>query len=618
MAKNEMSAAEQYRQERKERLAKAAKKNAKKHTSVSVPKPVSKAISIILVLAIIAGIGAVVVNNSGILERGKVAFTIAPSEKEIKDAVVTLDESQELTKAEYSYYYVTHFSNYFNTSYQYDYYYGAGAGAAYTGYNYSVSPDVQKCEIADVEGVENPMWTDYFRQSALDSIRYITACEAYAKANGIELDDSDDAAQIEAGINSIKEQADAAHYSLPAYLRFIYGKSMTVDALEKIVAKQVLATKVQTVITEGYEEGYTDEEALKEFNKDLTAYGVVSLRNYVIKADKVEVPAEKEGEEATTKVTDETMAQAKKKAQEFIAKVTDSESFKAAVAEAEKAAGTEDSDKFTTDDSLTLMNEITYSDLSYAQTDTDFLNWAFNKDTEINKTYLVENKDTGYTVFMMVSPVSTPTDKETYDVRHILLQFPEEEKKDDDKADSDVKLLDAAEYEGVTIDIDVDLEKTKDIELYGKAQEILVEYLKGDRSEDHFAELAKENSSDGNAASGGIYEGVRLGQMVSEFEDWAVADGRKYGDVGIVETTYGYHIMYYIGSGIHKWQDDVKANMAGNAFNEFAEKLDSVESIEFKDMNEKVMDEVKDFVVSFAKTQIANIKANAAAGNANG
>ena len=41
------------------------------------------------------------------------------------------------------------------------------------------------------------------------------------------------------------------------------------------------------------------------------------------------------------------------------------------------------------------------------------------------------------------------------------------------------------------------------------------------------------------------------GQYVAEFEDWAFAEGafegdvRKIGDTGIIESEYGYHIMFF-------------------------------------------------------------------------
>ena len=34
--------------------------------------------------------------------------------------------------------------------------------------------------------------------------------------------------------------------------------------------------------------------------------------------------------------------------------------------------------------------------------------------------------------------------------------------------------------------------------------------------------------------------------MVAAFNDWCF-DGRKPGDTGIVETNYGYHVMFYSG-----------------------------------------------------------------------
>ena len=65
--------------------------------------------------------------------------------------------------------------------------------------------------------------------------------------------------------------------------------------------------------------------------------------------------------------------------------------------------------------------------------------------------------------------------------------------------------------------------------------------------------LAEENSADTNSTSaggqgifGGMIEGTKKGAMVAEFEKWAMDDSRKYGDVAIVKSKYGYHIMYFI------------------------------------------------------------------------
>ena len=37
--------------------------------------------------------------------------------------------------------------------------------------------------------------------------------------------------------------------------------------------------------------------------------------------------------------------------------------------------------------------------------------------------------------------------------------------------------------------------------------------------------------------------------MVSAFEDWCYDADREVGDTGIVQTDYGFHVMYFSGRG---------------------------------------------------------------------
>ena len=105
------------------------------------------------------------------------------------------------------------------------------------------------------------------------------------------------------------------------------------------------------------------------------------------------------------------------------------------------------------------------------------------------------------------------------DVRHILLQ-PADKKNEQDW---------------------VDAEK--------KAQDILDQWLAGDANEDSFAALAGEHSTDtGSKSNGGLYQYVQPGQMVAEFNDWCFDESRQTGDYGIVKTSYGYHIMFFVKS----------------------------------------------------------------------
>ena len=596
MAKQEKSAAELYREERKARIAKAAKKNAKKSHKVILTKGMKKAIAAVVVIAIVAGIGAFSVMNSGMLERGKTAFNVG---------------DVEVTAPEYGFYYSSVFSNYFNMSYQYDYYYGEGMGAMYTGYDYTVSPDQQKYS-GEIEGVENPMFTDFFKTQAISSLQYVKGSVKYAQENGIELDE-DDYAEIEASMAEFKETADSMNYSLSAYLRRFFHKGLTPSLLEEIVKEQTIATKVSEVKTEEFAASYTDAKIEKTFYDSLTTYGVVSLRAYDIAAEKETVKAKEEGKEDTQEVTDKTMAVAKIKAEDFAAKVNTVDSFKAAAADAEKAADNKDYAAFKDDDSKTALAEITHGDLSYEASDEKFLKWAYDEDTKAGETYIVETEGTGYTVYMMEAPVHKAKDAWTYDVRHILVKFPEEEtdsaEETEEKEEVKVEKLDTSAYD-VNVDIVVKEEYT-DAALYNEAQSILKEYLDGAKTEELFGELAAKYSADGNAADGGIYEDVTEGYMVAEFENWALAEGREYGDVGIVETSYGYHIMFFIGSDVTTWSDAIRNDLGAEEYNELAEEISAGDNVAISAEVEASINGVEEFIVSLAKEQIRNIKANA-------
>ena len=81
------------------------------------------------------------------------------------------------------------------------------------------------------------------------------------------------------------------------------------------------------------------------------------------------------------------------------------------------------------------------------------------------------------------------------------------------------------------------------------AQAILDEWLAGDKTEDSFAALATEKTEDpGSQATGGLYQQVYAGQMVPAFNDWCFDESRAYGDYGLVQTNYGYHVMFFVGS----------------------------------------------------------------------
>ena len=105
------------------------------------------------------------------------------------------------------------------------------------------------------------------------------------------------------------------------------------------------------------------------------------------------------------------------------------------------------------------------------------------------------------------------------------------------------------------------------------AQAILDEWLAGDKTEESFAALANEKSEDpGSNTVGGLYENVYQGQMVEPFENWCFDESRQYGDTGLVQTSYGYHVMYYVGYELN-WKQTAQTDWLNEQISRFLDEI---------------------------------------------
>ncbi len=593
MAKQEKSAAELYREERKARLAKAAKKNAKQRHKIIWNKKNKSIVSVIVVIALVMGIAGIVLSSLGMFERGKKMMTVGGA---------------EVDKYEMVYYSTRAYQNLFESAMQYESY-GEGYGVMFTGLDWQTQPDKQPYA-GTVEGIENPTVADYIIDQAKTELQRVKAYVKYAEDNGITLD-ATEKAEVQSAINSMKTTAENSGYGYANYLRseYGYGKGMTPALYEKILTEITIAQKVSELKNEEFSAVYTDEKIEEIYLEKITDYGVVSYRVYAVEAI---------GKDEKRSATDEEMASAKEKA-DALAALTEEEAFLQAAADIEKEKENKDYEKYLTDDTLTLKEDVDYTTID-AENNGDFADWIFHESRKTGETYVAEKAGVGYTVYMISEPVHKIDSEYTYDVRHILIKFPEEEKSEEATEETDeeatenstdetaeeivAELLDTGAYEAV-IDIDVDLETAKDPALYMAAQDILKEYLDGKMTEESFGELAKEHSADGNASQGGIYEDVPQGQMVAEFENWALEEGRKAGDVGIVETQFGYHIMYFIAKEeVTSWATVIKDASVAEDFDAFD--ADTLAANPVADYKAKYVKDVKEFLKTVARTTINN------------
>jgi len=104
-------------------------------------------------------------------------------------------------------------------------------------------------------------------------------------------------------------------------------------------------------------------------------------------------------------------------------------------------------------------------------------------------------------------------------------------------------------------------------EIYAKWQE--------NPTEEYFIKLANEHSTDpGSNTNGGLYDDVYPGQMVTEFNDWCFDASRAKGDHGVVKTSYGYHIMYFVGQNENRqWYTAALEDIMGVQLNEMLDEL---------------------------------------------
>ncbi len=572
MENNNKSQAEIYREERKARLAKAAAKNAKKSPKISMAKKkAAKVISIVLVVALILGAFGGILNFFGIPQ---------------KTLKVKVDNDIKFTLAEFNYYYYMVWSNYESAAIQYENY-GTGYGIYMLGYDYTLSPDEQSytdnyssitgVTVAEL-GVDEPTWADTFKYAAVNNLVQIKYCVAEAKKAGLTIT-AEESAEIDSTIEEMRSTAKTNDYSLDRYIRATYGNGLSEKVLRNIFEENYLANAYVTKLEEDVRAGITDEQVNAEYDKNKDNYDLVDFRLYTFETATPTYP-ENATEEEKTSLLDAAQAAEKAEAEAFLANVTDAESFITGIIpilEADEAA--EDADSSTSNveigtesaedkekesktkteeekradaDEATDFSEYAYDTVS--QMNDDLLNWLYDDARVTGDKTVIEIQDGVYVAVLLTKAQYQNVAPSSNDVRHILVKFPTDDS-------------------GNTVEL-TDEEKAS---YKDKALEILNTY-KENPTEDNFSQLAIQKSEDtGSKEDGGLIPEVADdGTYVEAFTDWSVDATRKPGDTGIVETSYGYHVMYYVKANGITWYENAKEVVFEDQYNSlFTEIMDS-------------------------------------------
>lgn len=509
MAKNEssMSKAEVYREERKARIAKAAKKNAKSiEKRTAAASILKKVIAVVLAVAIVGGVAWKIVDSLGILERAVTAVNIG---------------DEKITAAQFNYYYSAQYQ-------QMAYYAQAYAQQGLNmGFDTSVAPDEQESTQKDEDG--NALtWAEVFKDSATNYAQFVYAYYNEAAKAGYTLSE-DETAEINETIESYREEAVSNNYSLNAYLRESFGSGFTEKTFRKQLEMETLAQNYYEDKTSELKTNVADADIKAEYDANRKDYDYADVRYYSFAFTTLTLN-EGETEEALAERQKAANAKVEADAKAVFDKLTDEASFTAAIT----ALKNEGKENPTDTDYTTLSKLTTYSSLT-ASTCKEVGEWAFDTARVAGDKNIFTGEKAVYIVYS-VKPVYAMN---SVDVRHLLVQF---------DAEDTSKVTDAQKEAA-----------------YKEAKALLDEWLAGDKTEESFAALVKDKTDDtASKETGGLYEGIRTSDnYVASFEEWSFDDSRKAGDYGIVETEYGYHIMYFVSDNTDDldWKETIRTSI---------------------------------------------------------
>lgn len=489
----------------------------------------------VIVIAIIAVLGVryyTVPNSDERMNPGNVAVTIGNT-----DVSVGL----------YNYYYDS-------IVYEYTYY------AAYGYYDLDTTKDFGAQFTKDEDGNELS-WEAYFRKLALQRLTNYTMNYEKALEAGITLTD-EQKEQIDSQLESIKEQASSENKSVNEYVNEKFGENCGLETLRKFLEQYFIAGNYYNRST--IENRPSEDEVNAYFDENSNKYQSCSIALIELEYDTTD---------------DDTKAKSIENAKSYMSKITDVESMKAVMPEASASLIEQyvSAGYFETQEEAvqTLLDSIESTETrtnfeSYFDEDT--ANWLFDEATPVNSVNYFASEDYGIVYVILKTAQPVLDDAQVYSVRHILITPANSE--DESTSSTETGYTDEQWANALS-----------------KAEAIVDEYNKGEKTELAFAELAEEYSEDTESTSagssglyGGGYEGTHIGEMVSEFEGWAVDPSRKYGDVDIVKSEYGYHIMYFIFAG-PEYYYNAQTDLAEERNNEEIKNYPSKERVGMKNVH---------------------------------
>ncbi len=476
--------------------------------------------ALVVCLAIVFAV-TTTVTSSGVREKNTIAVTVG---------------DHEISNAQFNYYYMDAVNEFMNNYGNYAYIFGLDT---------TVALDQQ---VTNEE--TGATWADDFMESAKSAIQATYALVDAANEAGFTLTE-EQIATVDNQIANMKLYANLyyGYTDLEQYLKASYGYGSTEENFREYLQMNTLAQAYSSHYAQSL--AYEDAEIRAEDAANPIAYNGYSYNYYYLNATKF-LEGGTTAEDGTTTYSDEekaaSVAAAEAAAKALTTGINTVEALDAAIAALPINAETTGASTAS-------------NDVSSASIMSYFADWVLAADRkEGDITYVAntstdaEGKETVNGYYVVLFRGVNDNNYPLVNVRHILVGF--------EGGTTDPNT-------GVTTYTDEQKAIAKE-----EAEKILADFQAGAALEDAFAELANELSDDGDGTTGGLYTDVYPGQMVTNFNDWCFAEGRKAGDTGIVESEYGYHVMYYSGDTETMYRDFLIENALASAeYNEWTAAL---------------------------------------------
>ena len=469
--------------------------------------------AMLLVVVIALGVlGVRAVNNSGIIQKNTIAATIGDN---------------KLNSVEMGYYYTDTVNQYYSDMY-------TQFGESTETYLQAMGLDLHTpLDEQEQDSETGTTWAEYFMDMAITQAKNDYAMAAAADAESFKLGDEEQASLDNAEANLNTYATLYGFSNADQYLRAMYGYGSNVESYKAYSQRSAVAA---AYIATHYEDLTYDDAALRSHEKDsFDKYSSFTYDSSYLSYTEFREGGEEdaEGNKTYTNEEDDAARAALKAAAEDMATATSLEELKA---KAETVKVNENSE--------VVVNS--YENQLYSAINSTLAEWLADSERKegdiaaIPNEVTTENEDgtetttvNGYYVALYHS--KNENKDAMSNVRHLLVAFEcaEEGEHDHEEFSDEEKAAAKTEAEGY-----------------------LKTWIEGEKTEESFIELVKEHSDDTSASEGGLFENVNpSSNYVPNFLNWSIDNARKPGDCEVIETEYGYHVMYYVGDTEMTYRD---------------------------------------------------------------